>query len=653
MASFEDNKKFNDILFLLGIIDNMHDFYDKDIDPELNDSKLLFEYMFYFIIITKMVSIDDLHYDNIKKDIILNLFNNNILFDVDKSNIKEKIKKEIFSIPKPTILITDINDQIIENFNKIFNISTDIIKVNLNSLLNREQKIMLRLQLYYLILNKDDINIRNELIDFILGYINLDIYEDIIIESIKKQIIDNLLNNTFINITYPLTYFDDMTTGLNLKFLRFNILNFDKENIDAATTTQLNTYLNNKDNDKSYRNIIINDENTTIGFNLNNSDKLDFLESLYYLKNKEIICEFKDIKLKVIKNNVGRSEEGIFHDVIKLINCFSECYNITLNSEKKNQFSNTINEIRNKLLESINELKNVLDYIKIIDDKEVVSKLKSNRIYKTVQKVTLNKFKTKINFLFNNISIIKNKINNLLTFEDKLDNNINTINNFIDNFNEIKYLFGTFNYINKITITQNDYNNLQLLNYFNLSNQLKPIINTDNNLTDDGLLVLFYDKISKLSLKTLNIDDLYVQCKKIYNYFNTNEYDSFNKLKLCLGCIVFLLFGAKRFGDWIQVNLSKKFYFFLQTTDYYCKLYSYLIGAPVLIDNYIYNYLPSENNNNLDQFSLNNNIKIINDGSNGIIYKGLRDVKSKNISRYYFNKYMKYKKKYWKLKSSN
>ena len=40
-----------------------------------------------------------------------------------------------------------------------------------------------------------------------------------------------LHNKTFDNKTYPLTYFDDISNGLNIKYNRFHILNLDKNKI--------------------------------------------------------------------------------------------------------------------------------------------------------------------------------------------------------------------------------------------------------------------------------------------------------------------------------------------------------------------------------------------------------------------------------------
>ena len=76
-----------------------------------------------------------------------------------------------------------------------------------------------------------------------------------------------------------------------------------------------------------------------------------------------------------------------------------------------------------------------------------------------------------------------------------------------------------------------------------------------------------------------------------------------------------LIFGCKRFGDWIQVQISKKFYFMIQTKDRICKLYSYFYGAPVILTldddkQYFFNYNVDITNkkNNKKQYK---NTKII------------------------------------------
>ena len=53
-----------------------------------------------------------------------------------------------------------------------------------------------------------------------------------------------------------------------------------------------------------------------------------------------------------------------------------------------------------------------------------------------------------------------------------------------------------------------------------------------------------------------------------------------------------LLYGAKRMGDWLQCEQATLYKVLLQTGDFWCKMYALLIDAPIIIDNYLYNYDP-------------------------------------------------------------
>ena len=73
--------------------------------------------------------------------------------------------------------------------------------------------------------------------------------------------------------------------------------------------------------------------------------------------------------------------------------------------------------------------------------------------------------------------------------------------------------------------------------------------------------------------------------KEVYTYVfewnithPTNEIEEYE-------VIIYLAFGAKRYGDWIQQIIGRTLYFFVKTTDFYCILYGILIGAPVIISN--------------------------------------------------------------------
>ena len=96
----------------------------------------------------------------------------------------------------------------------------------------------------------------------------------------------------------------------------------------------------------------------------------------------------------------------------------------------------------------------------------------------------------------------------------------------------------------------------------------------------------------------------------------------------------------------------------LQTTDLYCQLYSYIIGAPIIFNksNIIYNYEVPDNlekldyNNLLEKFNKENQKEKVNIDTDQIIYEGLNYIKTNNLSRHYYEKYIKYKNKYLELK---
>lgn len=213
--------------------------------------------------------------------------------------------------------------------------------------------------------------------------------------------------------------------------------------------------------------------------------------------------------------------------------------------------------------------------------------------------------------------------------------------------------------------------------YFNKNLELYV---KDNKISNLGQELLFYSNIQTneyyTKIKTILYQgDLYTQLNNIYNNFS-NESDDI--LNLCKGCICFLLFGAKRYGDWIQSKISEKYYLMLQSTDLYCKLYSYIIGAPVIIntdknEQMIYNYIPNDsiekvNNNdfvkkisNIDKLLLTKKTKKNSDyqeqkldnidSNDKLLYEGLNTIETGSVNRYYYNKYIKYKYKYSGLKN--
>ncbi len=158
-----------------------------------------------------------------------------------------------------------------------------------------------------------------------------------------------------------------------------------------------------------------------------------------------------------------------------------------------------------------------------------------------------------------------------------------------------------------------------------------------------------YNKINEYIV----VDDIFYE-----SIMRINKYDNPYEI------LVTLLFGVKRFGDWCQMNVSKKYYLYLQTDDLLCKLYGILIGAPVLWmdDNYniiAYNY-DKINTNEINVNYDKKNINIIhrklyeNIGNKFGNIKKPVDIQHKitPFEKIYYVKYLKYKMKYIKLKYS-
>jgi hypothetical protein len=227
----------------------------------------------------------------------------------------------------------------------------------------------------------------------------------------------------------------------------------------------------------------------------------------------------------------------------------------------------------------------------------------------------------------------------------------------------------TIDDLKEITATKN-LDELKIV--FMFPKKLDEYINNNyinnNLLTPLGKKLIFYIFFKKLNIKILEKTLLFEELYKIYNKFTTN-------INIGQGCIAFLLFNSKRFGDWAQVELAKKYYFILQTKDFYCKMYSLLIGAPIIIKStslikddedeetieevvnekglVLYNYnIPDS----IFSSEYNKLFVIVNDKGTEtkienpkIRYTGLRSIETP-VSREFYDKYIQYKIKYLELK---
>ena len=650
----------NKVLIFLSFIDSLHDFF------KLDKNKICFTLLKNFYNHT---------FNNIFFDEIFNTDIKQILsFNTNVNDVKnrELIKNFIFyKIPRNGIDIEDLHLKIIQDFNSVFDV---ILKkfnnftstFNLNTLLSDKHKILFRQTIYFLIQNYDE-----NVVDFILDYMNINknIYNDSVLEFIKKKIKTNLKKKKFNHITYPITYFNDTTTGFKNNTFLFNIINFDKNFIDSALVTSPKTQFNNYSLNKFNNQLFINDTNHILGFTIDrNKDKISLLGFDFYLEKNLLTCSHDNIKLYIKKNSVGRNvtdnnqndinqnnnnqnnnnqndNNGIYQITNILLLFFKNIFDYI----KNNQLINLQSKIQ-KMIKYNENIKNIIKNIRIQIRKINLIDFNDDIIINTLFKLfpkrknysqkLINQYKTKIEYLKKNYLDIL-KINNFNK------NNITSINNLIQQFNEIiPFLNLIQNNLNYTQITPIIYNN-----YYYLLSQFNNVITDDNiNINDNGFLLLFFDEIYKNInelIKFFYIKNLYTQLYNIYKKYLT--------LELCQGCIIFIMFGFKRFGDWIQVYLSNKFYFMLETNDFYCKLYSYLVGAPVIFDKMIYNYdlIKIKPDIDKDLFKIiNTNEKISNYTNNDtILYRSLRNIHTHTINRFYFNKYIKYKKKYLKLKS--
>jgi len=645
----------NNLILFVGILDSFHDFYTLD----SNNNNECFINLFKFL----KLNSDYQEKINIKFDNPIKYF-----AKADNINFKNKITDGIFNkVNASKKNISTINNQIIHNFNELLNFKLENTcfnsDVNFNTLLSDGQKIMLRLQLYWLIKNKLNNNIIKEIIGFLIKYMNLDVLNATVIEQINQKIIFNLTSKKYENIVYPLTYFDDTNIGLNKKYFKFNILNLDKQYIDGASTTGILSYFKNNDNDKGDKNLTLSDKTLSVGFIVDDSDVIELLGFKWYLHDKKIVCKYNNVEIKFVANIVGRSlnsdnNGGIYQLTVKIIKMYTYIFKkIKSNTAEQIilEYKLKIFEWTRKILKTFNDIKlfinTITDFNFDSHNDKIMEVLKSDYGYvKKDIRTILNK-KQEILKLVENYNVnVANGIRQIMSMK-KFNNNKKVINLFIDNINGqielLKKLGLNVNHIEKISNSQYEFTLIKYVLGDSINNKIK----IDENILTQ---LLFFDKCSQIKNEIeeiIFIDDLHIQLVKVYECFSDN-------LDIGLGFLVFAFFGVKRFGDWIQMYLSKKHWFILQTNDFYCQLYGYLIGAPVIFtneDDIIYNYLPP------DDLVINDKIlKVVSPdsvqslstytGEKKLVYKGLRDVKTPDLSRMYFSKYLKYKKKYLQLK---
>lgn len=320
----------------LGLIDNLHDGMDSKLDkaPELQKF-FSFYRKFYlqhtniknnkFIKNTPELSFlvnESQQFKNPNTSKVQNVYFSDI--------IKDAIKK---AYPRVGITLPTIQQHIVDNFNRIFDVSGNdmesillqkhksiipIIATNINMTVSDDKKIKLRQPLYFLIKTGD-----NKLINFFLDYMGLGILSS----NIKKFIINKIKNNItkFIvskhtNYLYPSTYFDDMTSGMTSDYkMRFKIINKDKSNIDMADTEGEKSYLDPSLSKFYLSHFTIKDTTHSMGFSLDETtDRLEYMGIKYYMEEGILVCEYNGITIRVKKNQVGRTGYGLYQSIISL-----------------------------------------------------------------------------------------------------------------------------------------------------------------------------------------------------------------------------------------------------------------------------------------------------------------------------------------------
>ncbi len=262
-------------IYLLGLMDNLHDF-----DCIL--SNVSRNNYFNFI---KLIELDKQILNNTIDTALIDMFNKIFQKNIEEKTILESIIKEFVNNPQNK---DNIDNQIITNFQKIF--GSNFLLVN--------KITKMRQILYWLIASEKAQNfvLGEQLANVIIKYANKT--GQITISTIRQNI-KNFDEN--LNITYPVTFFDDMSSGIDKKIFNFNIINLDKGFIDGAKTLAVEKYLydanfNNLNNLQIKSN---NDNNIiSIGFKVErglDGDVLDFYKTKYYLDfDNKITCNFTD-----------------------------------------------------------------------------------------------------------------------------------------------------------------------------------------------------------------------------------------------------------------------------------------------------------------------------------------------------------------------
>ncbi len=317
-------------LWMLGILDSYHDFEDDTVAKKLfnsfkkyycsviqyNDNIGLMKlYRNYFDIntdITDVITNDTNNFKQLKgtfsngsNKFEQKVFNNFINAHFELVNIKSRIE------------LNEVKLTIISNFKQIFSIKT-----------TDEQILNLRIPLYWLIFYCKT-NKNSQRVDGLINFFK----HKLKIKLNKNQLVKNckLIQK---NITYPIVFTSDMNikeTEINSYHINeypYQLVNWYKKNIDGAST------LSKEDKILETANIPnLYDNSNLVGKLMltipEQTDDLtiDFAGVKYYflLDEKQFVCEFDDIYLKVPLNNISSISDFLKFFNLYLQNNKTEC----------------------------------------------------------------------------------------------------------------------------------------------------------------------------------------------------------------------------------------------------------------------------------------------------------------------------------------
>ncbi len=640
---------------VLGILDNYHDF------KSLDDLYLKTYKNFYLELLRNQgfrLSSEPFTLSNLK-DIFKTTFSK---INVDSKKIRDSLFRYFLdNFPRPHIPLSEIHRIIIENFNRIFNIKIEgTFSSYISELFTDDEKISLRMPLYHLIKNLKTGGDVSDILIFFIKYLNLEILNDDIKNQIKNKIIQNALRIRD-NKTYPTTYIDDMTSGLNNQRLyAYKLINIDKLKIDEARTEGIVKYFTNYDKGKNYQGLFINNNNSSLGLKINKrTDGVYFLGSYTYIDENYLIVEFDGITFSFNKNSVGRGETFGLKQVIDLLLKYYKTTHTRITTLRFNDVVEPVLLLKSKMKKFDDTIKKVSEIFHNILTRTYDKSYFIDKYYEYYSDVLSD----------SNYSLLLIELSELKALISKYNRMILTgYDNYTDFLKIKKYILSILKKMKETNLIKiyKIINNTVLIKLINILDDInisdfefKKHLLFPNNESDydDNLKHLLYfihefEKLSKDNLiKILNIDELYIEFNKIYQKYGNN----FEKVS---GLIMFILFNAKRFADWIQAELAKKYYLMLQTKDHFLEFYLYLIGAPIILDNIIYNFEPQgdissifasmvkiDRNKSESTFNVDNPL-------DKLLYTGIKTIKLPKISRNYFDKYIKYKTKYELLKKN-